>query len=87
MNFLECAFSEQFFEMHFDLGEFLNLFCVFPLLSVCVRTRSEEFGFVCLGSTEIWNLCHVDRTLVEGRVREQSLRSDEVRRCRRTVSC
>ena len=39
-------FPEQFFEMHFDLGEFLNLFCVFPLLSVCVRTRSEEFGFV-----------------------------------------
>ena len=66
-------FPEQFFEMHFDLGEFLNLFCVFPLLFVCVR---RSFVLLCLVSTEIWNLCHVDRTLVEGRVREQSLRSD-----------
>ena len=70
--------------MHFDLGEFLNRFCVFPLLSELVR---RSFVLFCLGSMEIWNLCHVDRTLVEGRVREQSLRSDEVRRCRRTVSC
>ena len=36
-------FPEQFFEMHFDLGEFLNLFCVFSLSSVCVRMSSEEF--------------------------------------------
>ena len=39
-------FPEQFFKMHFGLGEFLNLFCVFPLVFVCVRTRSEEFRFV-----------------------------------------
>ena len=37
---------------------------------------SEKFVLLCLGSMEIWNLCQVDRTLVEGRVREQSLRSD-----------
>ena len=71
-------FPEQFFEMHFDLGEFLNLFCVFPLLFVSFVSELVRRSFVllCLVSTEIWNLCHVDRTLVEGRVREQSLRSD-----------
>ena len=49
-------FPEQFFEMHFDLGEFLNLFCVFSLSSVCVRIRPDEFGRVSVG------LCvqHVD---------------------------
>ena len=70
-------FPEQFFEMHFDLGEFLNLFCVFPfVVRLCPNLFGRSFVLFCLGSTEIWNLCRGDRTVVEGRVREQSLRSD-----------
>ena len=39
-------FPEQFFQQKVDHGEFLNLFCLFSLLSVCVRIRPDEFGRV-----------------------------------------
>ena len=39
-------FPEQFSKVKSRLEEFLNLFCVFSLLSVCVRIRPDEFGRV-----------------------------------------
>ena len=56
LNFVECAFSGTVFQKSLDFGEFLNLFCVFSLSSVCVRIRPDEFGRVSVG------LCvqHVD---------------------------
>ena len=46
MNFVENAFSGTVFQQKVDIGEFLNLFCTFSLLSVCVRIRPDEFGKV-----------------------------------------
>ena len=46
LNFVENAFSGTVFQQKVDIGEFLNLFCPFSLLSVCVRIRPDEFGRV-----------------------------------------
>jgi len=46
LNFVENAFSGTVFQQKVDIGEFLNLFCLFSLLSVCVRIRPDEFGRV-----------------------------------------
>ena len=43
---VENAFSGTVFQQKVDIGEFLNLFCLFSLLSVCVRIRPDEFGRV-----------------------------------------
>ena len=39
-------FPGTVFQQKVDIGEFLNLFCTFSLLSVCVRIRPDEFGRV-----------------------------------------
>ena len=39
-------FSGAVFQQKVDIGEFLNLFCTFSLLSVCVRIRPHKFGRV-----------------------------------------
>ena len=49
LNFVEFAFSGTVFQKSLGFGEFLNLFCVFSLLSVCVRIRPDEFGRVSVG--------------------------------------
>ena len=46
LNIIENAFSGTVFQQNFDIGEFLNLFCLFSSFSVCVRIRPDEFGRV-----------------------------------------
>ena len=74
LNFVECAFSGTVFQRQNSFGEFLNLFCAFSLLSVCVRICPDEFGRVSVGlcSMWIWNLL-LCRQNCSGRTRPRAV--------------